>query len=327
MSDHPSLDAIAGARTRLGTRVVTTPLRRLDSVEVHRRLGDTGVLLKEELFQLTGSFKPRGALTVMSDLSATALSRGVTCASAGNHAVATAYAARVLGTRAKVVMPATVNPARLARVRGFGAEVELVDDMHGVFARAQAIAEAEQRTFVHPFEGYKTVLGTATLGLEVIEQAGDFDAVIVPVGGGGLLAGVAAAVKQSRPRALVFGVEPLGADVMRRSFLAGTPQRIDRPTSIADSLCAPHAGAYCYELCRRFVDDLAVVDEDQLRDAMRLLFDEGKLAVEPAGAAALAALCGPLRERLAGRRVVLVVSGSNIDHGTFARHLAAGEAS
>jgi threonine dehydratase len=146
--------------------------------------------------------------------------------------------------------------------------------------------------------------------------------VIVPIGGGGLCAGVAAAVKQLQPRCAVFGVEPVGADSMRRSFAAGSPQSIDAVRTIADSLGAPHAEPYSFALCQRFVDDLVLVDDDALREAMRLLLAEAKLAVEPAGAAATAALAGPLRSRLAGKRVALIVCGANIDPETFARHVA-----
>ena len=322
MVEAPTLEQIRAARARLGDLVVTTPVRGLSSPLVERRLGRTEVVLKEELFQRTGSFKPRGALTVMLDLPAEALARGVTCVSAGNHAMATAYAARVLGTTARVVMPRTASPFRIAGSRDLGAEVELVENVHDAFARVHEIEATEGRTFVHPFEGPRTALGTATVGLELVEQAGALDAVIVPIGGGGLAAGMACAVKQLLPRALVFGVEPTGADSMHRSFAAGAPQSIDAVRTIADSLGAPHAAPYSFELCRRFLDELVSVDDDQLRDAMWLLFASAKLVAEPAGAAATAALLGPLRERLAGKRVGVIVCGGNIDPATFCRHLA-----
>jgi threonine dehydratase len=178
------------------------------------------VVLKEELFQRAGSFKVRGALAVMRDLSPDVLARGVTAVSAGNHAMAVAYAAGVLGTSAKVVMPKTANPFRVERCRAMGAAVELADDVHQAFARVKQIEQEEGRTFVHPFEGPLTALGSGTLGLELVEQAGPLDAVIVPVGGGGLCAGVSAAVKLASPKTQVFGVEPEGADTMRRSFAA-----------------------------------------------------------------------------------------------------------
>jgi threonine dehydratase len=320
----PTLEAIRATRERLGDHVLTTPVRPWRDDDLDRIVGGaTRVILKEELFQRTGSFKPRGALAVMLDLAPDALRRGVTAVSAGNHAKAVAYAARVLGTTAKVVMPRSASPFRVRGCRDLGAEVELVEDVHRAFARVKEIEESEGRTFVHPFEGPRTALGTATLGLEICEQVGDLDAVIVPIGGGGLCAGVAAAVKMIRPRALVLGVEPEGADTMHRSFAVGSPQGIDKVTTIADSLGAPHAAPYSFDLCRRFVDDLVLVDDDALRSAMLLLFRSAKLAVEPAGAAATAALCGPLRGRLRGRTVVPIVCGANIDAATFSAHLAA----
>ena len=321
--DGPDLAGIRRTRERLGDRIVTTPVRAWDDALFAARVpARTRVHLKEELFQKTGTFKPRGALSVMLDLTEAALARGVTAVSAGNHAMAVAYAAGVLGTTAKVVMPRSANPFRVGRCRELGAEVDLVDDVHAAFTRVKQIEAEEGRTFVHPFEGPLTALGTATLGLELVEQVPDLEAVIVPIGGGGLCAGVAAAVKQARPACLVFGVEPEGADSMRRSLDAGSPQAIDRVRTIADSLGAPHAAPYSFELCRRYVDDVVLVDDDALRSAMLLMFSSAKLAVEPAGAAAAAALLGPLRERLAGRRVALVVCGANIDAGTFSRHLA-----
>jgi len=322
VTDEPTLAAIRATRERLGDLVELTPVRLWRDPALERAVSPaTRVFLKEELFQRAGSFKPRGALAVMLDLTPAALGRGVTAVSAGNHAMAVGYAARVLGTTAKVVMPKNANPFRVAACRELGAEVELVEDVHQAFARVKQIETEEGRSFVHPFEGPLTALGTATLGLELLEQVPDLDAVIVPIGGGGLCAGVAAAVKLVRPSCLVFGVEPEGADTMHRSFAAGSPQSLDKVRTIADSLGAPHAAPYSFGLCRRYLDDLALVDDDALRRAMRLLMTSAKLAVEPAGAAATAALCGPLRERLWGKRVGLIVCGANIDAATFATHV------
>src|SRR5258707_7141651 len=261
----------------------------------------------------------------MLDLAADALARGVTAVSAGNHAIAVAYAAQVTGSTAKVVMPKTASPFRVAKCRELGAEVELVDDVHVAFDRVKQIEREEGRTFVHPFEGPRTALGTATLGLELIEQVPDVEAVVVPIGGGGLCAGVAAAVKLARPECRVYGVEPEGADSMCRSFAAGSPQSIDSVRTIADSLGAPHAAPYSFGVCRRYLDELVLVRHDALRGAMVLLLQAANLAVEPAGAAATAELCGPLRNTLAGRRVALVVCGANIDPATFASLISGGE--
>jgi threonine dehydratase len=236
--------------------------------------------------------------------------------------MAVAYAACVLGSSAKVVMPRNANPARVAGCRAYGAQVVLVDDVHAAFAEVHRIEREEARTFVHPFEGPLTALGTATLGLELCEQVAHLDAVIVPIGGGGLCAGVARAVKLAQPRCAVIGVEPAGADTMHRSFATGEPCSIDRVRTIADSLGAPHAAAYSFDMCRRHVDELCLIDDDQIRAAMKLLLEHAKLAVEPAGAAATAALFGPLRGKLSGKRVGVVVCGANIDAATFAEHVA-----
>lgn len=319
----PTVDDVRQARERLGERVRETPVWRWQSLESAELAGpETEVWLKLELLQYAGSFKPRGALLNMLSLDDEALARGVTAVSAGNHAMAVAYAARSLGTTAKVVMPKSANPARVAGSRAYGAQVTLVDDVHQAFDEVRRIEREEGRFFVHPFEGYLTALGTATVGWELMRQAPRLDAVIVPIGGGGLAAGIATAVKLVSPETEVYGVEPEGADTMHRSFAAGSPQSIDRVDTIADSLGAPHAAPYTFELCRRHLDGLVKVSDEALKRAMASLFAGAKLAVEPAGAAATAALAGPLRERLAGRRVGLIVCGANIDPATFSRYLA-----
>jgi threonine dehydratase len=324
MARAPELSEIEAARERLGDLVRTTPVWEWRGPEPARRVGEeTRVFLKLELLQYSGSFKPRGALTEMFSLDPAALRRGVVAVSAGNHAMAVAYAARVLGTTLKVVMPEHSDPARVTACRESGAEVVLVEHMHRAFAHARAIGEEEGRHLVHPFEGPRIALGTATVGLELCRQVEDLDAVVVPIGGGGLCAGVARAVKLLSPRCRVIGVEPEGADTMHRSFRSGRPEAIEAVRTIADSLGAPAAEPYSFEVCRDHVDELALVSDDELRDGMALLFHGMKLAVEPAGAAATAALVGPLRERLRGRRVALIVCGANIDPAAFAAHLAA----
>src|SRR5665647_49371 len=324
--EFPTIEAIRANRARLGDLVVKTPIRRLVDDAVAAALGpSTQVWLKEELFQRTGSFKPRGALSVMLDLDADALKRGVTGVSAGNHAISLGYCARILGTTAKVVMPKTANALRVQMCRDLGVEVELVDNITEALARVKEIEATEGRTFVHPYEGPKTALGTASVGMEFIDQireaGASLDAVIVAAGGGGLTGGVACAVKQMSPSTSVYVVEPEGADTMYRSFEAGAPQSLDAVRTIADSLGAPRCEPYSFALNRKFVDEVVLVSDDQIRDAMRLLFRSAKLVVEPAGAAALAALMYPLRSRLEGKSVGLVVCGANIDAESFAKQI------
>ena len=326
-STCPSIDDIRTARERLGERVRETPVWHWRGDAIDRAAGAaTQVFLKLELFQYTGTFKARGALLNAMALPADAKQRGVTAVSAGNHAIAVAFAARAVGTTAKVVMPRTANAARVALCRTYGAEVVLTDDVFAAFAEVKRIESEEGRTFIHPFEGELTVLGTATVGYELCKQTESLDAVIVPVGGGGLIAGIACAIKQMQPRCKVYGVEPDGADSMSRSFAAGAPQKLERVDTIADSLAAPYALPYSFGVARQFVDEIVTIPDSAMQRAMRLLFADIKLAVEPAGAAATAALCGPLRERLNGKRVALVVCGTNIDLATFTRLAVPAEA-
>ena len=320
----PSLADIQRARTQLLHHVRHTPLwqwqgHRIDAAKPT----SSTVQLKLELLQHTGSFKVRGALLALQGLDAEQRARGVTAVSGGNHAMAVAHAAKALGAHAKVVMPKTANPARIEACKALGADIVLADDIAAAFTEVQRIREQEGRHFVHPFEGEPMTLGAATLGLELLQQSGQLDALFVAIGGGGLAAGIASAVKQLQPRCRVFGVEPAGADSMHRSFAAGSPQRIDKVATIADSLGAPMAMPMSFALCRRFVDELVMVDDEALCRAMWLLFADAKLAVEPAGAATTAAML-QLRERLAGQRIGIVVCGANVDHATFARCLERG---
>jgi threonine dehydratase len=323
----PDRAAIEAAAVALAPHIRKTPLWAWEDETVAGMLApETRPVLKLELFQHAGSFKARGALSVMLALDPEARRRGVTAVSAGNHAIAVAWAARTLGTTAKVVMPKTADPFRVERCRRLGALVELAEDVHLAFARTEEIEREEGRAFVHPFDGPGTALGTATLGREMLRQDPSLEAVIVPVGGGGLAAGVASAVKQFKPDCLVFGVEPEGNDTMLRSLRSGRPERAPEGgyRTIADSLSPPYTMEYSLGLCRRFLDDLVLVSDDALRRALALLFQGAKLAVEPAGASATAALLGPLRERLAGKRVGLIVCGSNIAPERYREHLARG---
>ncbi len=326
--DEITLDAIARAREQIADAVLHTPVWRWRAPSITTALPDTAVHLKLEALQTTGSFKVRGALLWARSLDPDARARGLVAVSAGNHAIAVAWAAAIVGTTAVVAMPRSADPARVQRCRDLGGDVRLVENVHAAFAEVERIVASEGRTFVHPFEGPLPALGSATLGLEILEDVPDVDAVIVPVGGGGLCAGVATAIKLARARAgkpcEVWAVEPEGADSMHRSFAAGRPMAIEAVQTIADSLGAPHAAPYSFALCNAHVDALVKVSDDELRRAMAILFRDAKLAVEPAGAASTAALLGPLREQAAGRTVVPIVCGANVDIDAFHRHVRAG---
>ncbi|MBV7335548.1 threonine/serine dehydratase [Chloroflexi bacterium TSY] len=321
----PTIAQIRTAREDLADYIVETPVWQWRNQEITEVVGEqTEVYLKLELFQHTGTFKSRGALINALGLSKEDRLRGFTAVSAGNHAIAVAFAANLVGTTAKVVMPKTANPIRVQKCRAYGADVILVDDVSKAFAEVERIEQEEGRFFIHPFESLPTILGTSTVGLEWCAQVPELDAVIVPIGGGGLCAGIATAVKLLQPNCKVYGVEPEGADTMRRSLQAGSPQSIEAVETIADSLGAPYAAPYSMSLCQRYVDDVVLISDIAMQQAQDLLFHSMKLAVEPAGAAATAALIGPLLEELRGKRVGVIVCGSNIDIDAFATQVNIG---
>lgn len=319
----PSIDEVRQLQERLAAWLIRTPVVRCMNLE-HAVGDNTEIWGKLEFLQQTGTFKPRGALSVVLDLSKSQRQFGITAVSAGNHAIAAAFAASVVGTSAKVVMLRAANPARVAACKSYGAEIVFCEDVHEAFAVAEEIQQSEGRFLVHPFEGEKVVKGTATLGMEICEQVKALDALICPVGGGGLCAGVASAVKQLHPECEIFGVEPEGAKSMHFSFASGRPESAGQVETIADSLGAPFAMPYTFELCRQNVDELVTISDSEMREAMQILFSKMKFAVEPACAASTAALLGPLQERLAGKKVALLFCGSNIDFATYSDLIALG---
>ena len=318
--DPPDLDAVKALAERLAPHIVQTPVVRWAGPDADAAFGaDTTVWAKLELFQVAGTFKPRGTLANLMALDDAARAHGVTTYSAGNHAISVAYAARAMGISAKVCVPRTVNRYRLDRCRELGADPVLTDDVHAAWQAALDLVDREGRTMIHPFEGPNVAAGTGTVGLELVRQVPDMDAMVVAIGGGGLAGGLSSVVKRLKPEVEIFGVEPVGAATMHRSVAAGSPQPIDAIRTIADSLGAPRAEPYSYGLCRTFVDELALIDDAAIIEAMRLIYRALKLAVEPACAASVAALAGPLRDRLAGRRVAVILCGTNIGPADFAR--------
>ncbi len=321
------LDDIDRAHAAIAPWVLKTPILEWTGNAKDALVGGkTRVVLKLELFQKTGSFKARGALCNMLALDHLQRRAGVTAVSAGNHAIAVAYAAQALGVDAKVVMHKAANPYRIGQCRELGATIVLANNIQEAFAETARIRDEEGRAVIHPFDGLATVTGTATLGVEFARQATELgtplDAVIVPVGGGGLIAGVATGFNQVGSTATVHGVEPEGAAGMCQSLAEGAPLTSVAVNTIADSLGAPLHLPYSFALVRDLVREIVVVSDVDLQDTMLVIFERMKLAVEPAAAAALAALAGPLRQALAGKTVGLVVCGANIDHASFADHLA-----
>ena len=335
MVPTPELARLREVAARLAPHLVRTPSvpwpgTPSAQAPLPGRVG--ALLVKLELLQRGGSFKPRGALNTLLEAdeerqargpaSAHALDAGVVAFSAGNHAIATAWAGRRLGVPVTAVMPRSANPFRVARCRELGATVIFGRDVAELVDIVERIRTEEGRLLVHPFEGVHTVEGTATAGLELADDVPGLDAVIVPVGGGGLIAGIASAFARVQPGCRVIGVEPAGARGMSDSLAAGAPLPRVPVETIADSLGAPLHLPLTYALVERHVARVVTVDDTALRAAMRRMADEAKLMVEPACAAALAALDGPLADELAGRRVALIACGSNIDRESWWRLVA-----
>ena len=315
----PALAEIEQQAKNLAARLHRTPVWAWDTPLKNKLLGDgIRVIFKLELFQRTGSFKARGALTVMDHLSPEEKTRGVVAGSGGNHGIAVAFAAHSAGVSAKIIVPRSINPFRLEAITAYGAAIIQVEHMGAALEEMRRIAGDEGRAIMHPFENPLIALGTGTLGHEFLRQIPDLDMVIVPIGGGGLAAGAACAVKQINPRCQIIGVEPRNANSMFLSLQAGKPVALPAPPhSIADSLCAPRAEPYSFALCQQYLDDVVLVEEDDMRAAMKILFEDLKLAVEAAGATATAGLLAPLKERCRGLKIGAVVCGSNIDAQSF----------
>lgn len=320
MTNIPTLENIRTTAKRIAPHIIKTPTLPCYGPELRQLFGaQKGVWLKLELLQYSGSFKARGALNVIMNLSDEEKKCGVTAFSAGNHAIATAYAAKIMGVSAKVAMPSTANPYRVERCRALGAEIVFAESMSELFEIGDRLQKDEGRALVHPFEGPRTFEGTGTIGLEICEAVADLDAVIVPIGGGGLISGISSAVKQLQPNCQVIGVEPVGAQGMSTSLAEGKAVSTVALSSIADSLSAPLHLPLSFSIIQQCVDKVVTIEDDAMIAAMKLMFSDLKLAVEPAGASAVAALLGPLKDELAGKRVALVLCGTNIDIATHAR--------
>ena len=299
------------AQQRIHPYIFRTPLRY--SFLLSRRTGAT-VLLKLENWQITGSFKPRGALSVMTTLTPEERRRGVVTASAGNHALGVAYAARALGIEpATIFIPRTAPQAKIGKLREFPVEVRSVGD---TYADAHHAAEEYQRetgaTFIHAYEDPRTIAGQGTAGLEILEDSPELDAVLVPVGGGGLISGIAIAVKTFLPKAKIIAVQPSASPALRDSLRDRRcyEEYVSAPT-ICDGL-AGGIGKTIFELAPKYIDDIVMVEEEETKEAIRALIETQQLVVEGAGAVGVAALLAG-KAGLAGKRVAVVLSGGNID--------------
>ena len=324
-----TLDEILAARERIAGRVHRTPL--LSSATAARflaaaggpRIADDRLYLKAEHLQKTGSFKARGMTNRIATLDADQRARGAITMSAGNAGQAYAWAGHEAGVPITVVMATNANPTKVEACRGYGAEVVLEGTHVGeAFAALERIRDARGLTFVHPFDDAAVVAGHGSVGLEVLEDLPDVDVVVVGVGGGGLISGVAAAIRERRPAVRVYGVEPTDAAAMTLAFEAGSPVQI-QPRTVADGLAAPFAGNLTLAMCRRYLEGIAILTDPEILSGVRFVAERMKQVLEPAGAAALAAVLHgriPIRD---GERVAVVASGGNVDVARLGELLAA----
>jgi threonine dehydratase len=302
----PSRDDVLAARETIAGRVHRTPT--FSSATLGERIG-AGAFLKAELFQKTGSFKPRGVLNKLASLSPEEKGRGVVTWSAGNHAQAVAWAAASQGIDCLVVMSQGANPRKVAATRGYGAVVDLeAPDHSAAYERLLQMIEETGRTYVPPFDDPLVIAGQGTVGLEIAEDVPGVHLIVVPVGGGGLIAGIATAVD-----CRVVGVEPERSAAFTDGLAAGHSVHIDLQPTIADGLAPPFAGEANLAVCRDRVESVVLLTEDEIAAGMRFLYGRAKLACEPSGAAATAALLAGKIAVEPGSTVVAVVSGGNAD--------------
>jgi len=306
-----TLEAFEAARGRVEPHIHRTPL--LTSRTLSERTG-FDVRLKAELFQRTGSYKIRGPLNKIPLLTDEERRRGVICSSAGNHAQGVALAARIHGVKAIVVMAENATPSKVAATLGYGAEVV----RHGTIwdeanDKAKELVRERGYTYVHPFDDLQLIAGQGTLGLEIVRDWPDVDLVIVPIGGGGLISGVSMAVKSVKPSVRVVGVESSGAPGMRDSVARGAVVTLDRVDCVIDGLRVRRVGETTFEVVRRYVDEIVVVPDEEIFDAMIWVMSHAKLVVEGAAAAPVAALLAGAIAAPKGSRVACVLSGGNVN--------------
>jgi threonine dehydratase len=316
------LSDVEAARARIRERIYLSPCARS---ETFSRLTGTEAFLKLENLQMTGSFKERGALNRILTLSTAERERGLITASAGNHAQGVAYHAGRLGLTATIVMPEATPIIKVASTRAHGARVVLSGGSYDeAYAEARRLEQAEGLTFVHPFDDAGVIAGQGTIGLELLEQVPDLDAVVVPVGGGGLISGIGVAVKARRPGVRVIGVEAELLASMLAGLEAGRPVTLEGAQTLADGIAVKRTGDLTLEHARKVVDEIVTVSEEEIASAILYLLEKEKTVVEGAGAVGAAALMHHRLPGLAGKKVVAVVSGGNIDVNLVARVIERG---
>ena len=309
-----SLDKVFDAQT-----VLKSIIRETNLVRAYGIAPDCELYLKPENLQITGSFKVRGSAYKIAMLSDEEKEKGVIACSAGNHAQGVALAATKNGIKSLICLPDTAPISKVEATKGFGADVCLVEGCYDdAYQKALELKDSEGYTFVHPFDDENVIAGQGTIGLEILDQLKDVDAVVVPIGGGGLISGVSFAIKALNPNIKVYGVQAKGAPSMYNSIKDDKIERLDNVSTIADGIAVKEPGANTFEYVKKYVDDIALVTDDEVASAILALIEKQKMIAEGAGATAVAAVMFD-KLGLKGKRVVAVVSGGNIDVTSLSR--------
>ena len=304
---------IDGAREVLRGKIVNTPILKLNEDDLHEILPDNSeVSIKLELFQQTGSFKARGVAIGLEFLEGHKKEKGIVTVTGGNHGIATAWGASKYGISAKIVMPKTADPFRIEKCRSLGAEVILAENVDDAFRKLDEIEKDEKRFVLHPFNQENMIVGAATCCAEIIDQMGDIDILIIPIGGGGLIGGMAHYLEQINSSVELLGVEPTGADSFTKSLENRGAVRINKVDTIADSLGAPMAMDFSFNIAKKRVSQVERVTDDEIRNAMITMRDRLGFIVEPACATSLAGLVERYKNKCKGKKVGIIACGSNI---------------
>ena len=306
------------------SQVLKPVVRKTDVIRAPKLRTDADIYLKTENLQITGSFKVRGAYYKMSRLTPEEKARGVVACSAGNHAQGVALAARENGIKAVICLPDGAPISKIEATKSYGAEVCLVPGVYDdAYNKALSLRDEEGYTFIHPFNDEYVIAGQGTIALEIIDQIPDLDAVIVPIGGGGLISGIAYTIKSINPDVKVYGVQASGAPSMYKSVKDGQIEELDKVSTIADGIAVKKPGDLTYEICSKYVDDIVTVTDDEISAAILALMEQQKLVTEGAGAVAVAAaMFGKVD--IAGKKVVCLLSGGNIDVTILSRVIKRG---
>ena len=312
-SDELIYSKIKNVYKDLSKYIIKTPI-----ISSPNNFFNTNLFLKLEFFQHSGCFKIRGAINNILNLSHQQKKKGVTAVSAGNHAIATSFAANKFSINNKIFMYKSANKYRINKVKSLNANLILTDPINA-FKDVERASKVDGFYFIHPFDGIKTLQGTASLGYEICQQLDKIDNIIISVGGGGLISGVGSIIKQKFPKCKIIGVEPIGANGMSESLNNGYAMSNVNINSIADSLSPPLHMPYSFSICQKVIDEMICVSDNEMINAMKIVYDHYKFVLEPACVAGIAALLGPLKNKLKNENTLIILCGSNIDMKSWAK--------